>query len=133
MSDNKASLYCSRCGSKLLADSRIICRHYANRHRMHLEMYTVNTLIQDAQNAAGHLDSKESIHKITPEIAAELRKILQDRAFFTNKEIEDYLVKNPNKYDAIGKFGVPQDKYRWGFYGSRTMEYDSWRRESTKK
>ncbi|EIJ36996.1 hypothetical protein [Thiothrix nivea] len=44
-----------------------------------------------------------------------------------NKEILDYLEKNPTK-EGIGKFGVPQDKYRYDFYGSNSMEYDIWRK-----
>ena len=44
-------------------------------------------------------------------------------------EIAAYLKKNPtDDYSRIGKFGLPQDKYRWNFYGSSTFEYDSWGR-----
>jgi hypothetical protein len=41
--------------------------------------------------------------------------------------IADYLQRNPVRA-GMGKFGVPQDSFRWGFYGHRTMEYDSWGR-----
>lgn len=30
--------------------------------------------------------------------------------------------------NGLGKFGVPQDKYRWGFFGNKSMEYDIWRK-----
>lgn len=40
-----------------------------------------------------------------------------------NKQIYEYLRKNPVN-NEMGEFGVPQDKYRYGFYGSSTMEYD---------
>lgn len=49
-----------------------------------------------------------------------------------NKEIFEYLKKNPTK-EEIGKFGVPQDKYRYGFYGSTSMEYDIWRKGDKNK
>lgn len=45
-----------------------------------------------------------------------------------NKQILEYLKKNPSE-NGIGKFGVPQDKYRSNFFGSKTMEYDIWRKE----
>ena len=44
-----------------------------------------------------------------------------------NKQIAEFLRKNPVN-NEMGKFGVPQDKYRYGFYGSSTMEYDIWRK-----
>ncbi len=64
-------------------------------------------------------------HKMTPEVAAELRKALEETDIVKDKSIAEYLEKNPLK-DETGKFGVPQDKYRWGFYGSKSMEYDNW-------
>ena len=45
-----------------------------------------------------------------------------------NKQILEYLKKNPSA-NGIGKFGVPQDKYRSNFFGSKTMEYDIWRKD----
>lgn len=44
-----------------------------------------------------------------------------------NKEIRGYLKKNP-VYQGIGKFGVPQDKYRYNFFGKKTMNFDIWRK-----
>lgn len=44
-----------------------------------------------------------------------------------NSEIRNYLIRVPEK-EQIGKFGVPQDEYRHGFYGSGSMEYDVWRK-----
>ncbi len=43
----------------------------------------------------------------------------------SDPQIRSYLERNPVR-EEMGKFGVPQDKYRWGFYGHGTMEYDSW-------
>lgn len=64
--------------------------------------------------------------RITPEDARELRRANQD-SLVSDQAIADYLKRFP-VHEEIGKFGVPQDKYRWGFYGSRSMEYDVWRR-----
>lgn len=61
------------------------------------------------------------------EVVAELKKAMTEIEDKKDKEISDYLKKHPIK-DGIGKFGVPQDKYRWGFYGSSSMEYDIWRK-----
>jgi hypothetical protein len=44
-----------------------------------------------------------------------------------NKQINEFLRKNPVN-NKMGGFGVPQDKYRYGFYGNSTMEYDIWRK-----
>lgn len=67
--------------------------------------------------------------KLTVKDAAELKKILTDDSFYKDKEIALYLAKNPIK-EQLGKFGVPQDKYRWGNFGASTMEYDSWSRNN---
>ena len=55
------------------------------------------------------------------------RKAQSESSFIQNKQILDYLSKNPAD-NGMGKFGVPQDKYRYGFYGSGTKEYDIWRK-----
>lgn len=44
-----------------------------------------------------------------------------------NTDINEFLIKNPCD-NGMGKFGVPQEKYRHGFYGNKTMEYDIWRK-----
>ena len=54
------------------------------------------------------------------------RKTL-DGSIVQNKQILEYLIKNPCD-NGMGKFGVPQDKYRHGFYGNKTMEYDALRK-----
>lgn len=46
-------------------------------------------------------------------------------------EIIKFLERNP--YEDIGKFGVPQDKYRYGSYGSKSMVPDIWRKTSSEK
>jgi uncharacterized Zn finger protein (UPF0148 family) len=73
-------------------------------------------------------------------IRAEKAKICKDRvkdriaerrtlesSIVQNKQILEYLKKNPCD-NVMGKFGVPQDKYRSNFCGSKTMEYDTWRK-----
>lgn len=69
--------------------------------------------------------------KLTSKDARKMRRIRENvEAHFTrDKEVSEYLKSHPLK-DGMGKFGVPQDKYRWGFYGSRSMEYDTWGRGS---
>ncbi len=58
--------------------------------------------------------------------AAGIREALTEQKLRADKEIADYISRNPIKEDQFGKFGVPQDKYRWGFYGHKTMEFDVW-------
>lgn len=61
------------------------------------------------------------------EVPAEVSPLIQ------NSEIAKYLKRVPT-HQEMGKFGVPQDRYRWGFYGSSTMEFDAWRKgEGSKK
>lgn len=46
----------------------------------------------------------------------------------SDKEIiKRYLAANPAP-DSMGKFGVPQSKYRYGTYGLGSMEYNPWAR-----
>jgi len=70
--------------------------------------------------------------KMTSGEARKQREALEDNKLGSDEAIADYLRKHP-KEEEMGKFGVPQDKYRWGFYGSRTMEYDSWGRSHKEK
>lgn len=71
--------------------------------------------------------SIRSSRHLTPSEAGELRRAYQESRLISDQAIADYLRRLPNQ-DEMGRFGVPQDKYRWGFYGSRSMEYDAWRR-----
>ncbi len=61
------------------------------------------------------------------ERATELKTALNETKIIRNQEIALYLQQHPET-DSIGKFGLPQDKYRWGFYGHASMAYDIWRR-----
>lgn len=70
--------------------------------------------------------------KLSPKDAAAYKRALGDAHFDSNKEITDYLERNPVE-SGMGKFGVPQDKYRWGFYGAHSMEYDVWRKGDKEK
>jgi hypothetical protein len=58
----------------------------------------------------------------------EAKKILDafhDQEKRRNPKIAKYLRENPISEEK--KFGEPQDKYRYNFYGNRGMEYDTWR------
>ncbi len=70
--------------------------------------------------------------KLTVQDAVELKKIISDKYFYKNKEINLYLNKNPIK-ESYGKFGVPQDKYRWGCFGGAAMEFDAWSKNDNKQ
>jgi uncharacterized C2H2 Zn-finger protein len=89
-----------------------------------------------SKNIKKHLNRIHGGKAINTELTVkdirELKKIRTADSFYQNKEVAAYLSKNPKK-EHIGKFGVPQDKYRWGYFGSSTMEYDSWSRNSNKK
>lgn len=52
-------------------------------------------------------------------------RVTDTTSILTDEQIRKYLEQHPET-EEIGKFGVPQDKYRWGFYGHKTMEYDQW-------
>lgn len=68
-----------------------------------------------------YIDLKPSI---SSQEATKRLEILRNTENKKNKVIKKYLDKNP--HEDMGKFGVPQDKYRHGFYGSNSMEYDVW-------
>lgn len=54
-------------------------------------------------------------------------KALNDNKLSGDKSVRAYLDRVDDK-PKYGKFGIPQDKYRWGFYGHSSMVYDLWRR-----
>lgn len=70
---------------------------------------------------------RSSISEDKKRAAAEIISAMREMELARNKEIAEYLKRHPI-HNEIGKFGVPQDKYRWGFYGSSSMEYDIWRK-----
>lgn len=76
-------------------------------------------------------EESQSARSRTPRMsraeAAQKRAALNDQRLVSDKKIADYLRRNPTE-NQMGKFGVPQDPFRHGFYGSATMEYDVWRR-----
>ncbi|WP_455425717.1 hypothetical protein [Dryocola sp. LX212] len=45
--------------------------------------------------------------------------------FYTDPAIEKYLALHPEP-PKIGKFGVPQAKFKYSTYGRSGMEYDTW-------
>ena len=65
-------------------------------------------------------------------MAREILLALKETNMTKNKEIYQYLQRNPYK-EELGKYGVPQDKYRYGAYGSNSMEYDAWGKGENKK
>jgi hypothetical protein len=108
-------IVCDKCKSRV---QRInIKKHYLKAHGIEVKILTYE-----------HFRPKsESLR----EKAKEMNQARKNDNFYTNKAIAQYVAKNPNK-DEIGKFGVPQDKYRHGSYGVYSMEYDGWRNERRK-
>lgn len=71
--------------------------------------------------------SRSTRPRITAKGVHEPRTAFQENSLVSDQAIAEYLRRVPHR-EEMGKFGVPQDKHRWGFYGSRSMEYDIWRR-----
>jgi len=76
-------------------------------------------------------DKHDSGRSPTPQEATEKLEAIRNIDMIRNKDIKKYLENNPHK-EELGKFGVPQDKFRFNFYGSKTMEYDIWRKGEKK-
>lgn len=105
-----ASVKCSHCAAML--NPKNLKRHLKKIHSVvtHVRQASTSRKEQLKTDGAGRL------------------KILRERAQKASQSaIASYLARNPVP-DAMGKFGVPQDKYRWGFYGSSSMAYDAWGR-----
>lgn len=64
---------------------------------------------------------------LSPQEAKARLKEIRDQRLFQDKATRTYLARVPEA-PKYGKFGLPQDKYRWGFYGHSSMEYDVWGR-----
>jgi hypothetical protein len=64
--------------------------------------------------------------QLSPKEAAARRAALKDQNIQSNA-IKAYLRRVPSK-PTMGKFGVPQSKYRYNFYGHKTFCYDNWGR-----
>lgn len=63
--------------------------------------------------------------KITKKHASEVLQAFKEQEESSDIEIKKYIQLNPVN-DGVGPLGKPQDKYRWGFYGSKSMDYDGW-------
>lgn len=63
----------------------------------------------------------------TKQNAAEQLKVIKNTEMTKDREIKEFLEKNPAQ-EKLGKFGEPQDKFRHGYYGNSSMEYDIWRK-----
>ncbi|EGG4117530.1 hypothetical protein SI35_06140 [Salmonella enterica] len=48
-----------------------------------------------------------------------------DDKFYTDPAIEKYLAQHPEP-PQMGKFGIPQAKFKYDTFGRRGMEYDTW-------
>lgn len=59
--------------------------------------------------------------------AAQQLAALRDQQLYKDVQINNYLKRTP-VVEEHRKFGLPQDKYRWGFFGSKSMRYDVWGR-----
>lgn len=66
-----------------------------------------------------HIRSKCPKHKGTAQISKNGNK------FYTDPDIEKYLALHPEP-PKIGKFGIPQAKFKYNTYGRSGMEYDTW-------
>ena len=82
-------------------------------------------------SVAPEQQTKPIEYQLTPEEAKKLREAMRDNKLVGNEAIRKYLREHP--YEEKKPFGEPQDKYRWGFYGSRSMEYDVWGRGDKRK
>lgn len=69
----------------------------------------------------------DSRRSLSPQEATQKLQAIRSINIINNKEIEEYIENNP-VIEKLGKFGVPQDKYRYNFYGSSSMEPDIWRK-----
>lgn len=69
------------------------------------------------------------VHNDRKSLAVEMKMAYSEQQLCSDKQISDFLKNNPVK-DYSGRFGTPQDKYRWGAYGRSSMEYDTWRKDS---
>ena len=76
--------------------------------------------IKDAKNSPWWSFYKEPYRTACEQLEEINQPLINDRA------IADYLRRNPVTED-MGKFGVPQDKYRYNFFGHASMEVDQWR------
>ena len=114
---NKQKIDCPKCNSKVI-------RKNLNKHLLKIH----------GIKAVNNFKSKRFsvVNQSKAEIAHEILEALKETNMIKNKEISRYLQRNPDK-EELGKYGVPQDKYRYGFYGSHSMEYDAWGKGEKKK
>jgi phage FluMu protein Com len=75
------------------------------------------------KNLQKHIENKCKKYRTLKDLAG---------ANYTSTLIRLYLDENQGP-DSMGKFGVPQDKYRNGTFGLHSMEYDGWSKECKKQ
>ena len=120
-------IVCPQCGVRIKENR--LRKHVRKKHKIG---------IIENRSTREHIKPKKKVRRplpkqiMTPEIAKTLRTEMNETEIITNKEIAAYLKRNPHK-EELGKFGLPQDKHRWGFYGSKSMQYDIWRKGDKEK
>ena len=114
---------CSLCNQEVLRKN--FKKHNRRAHRKTIR----KTILIQKEEVQKSRYKPPNRYGISPQSAGELLTVIQETKMISNNEIKDYLDKNTIK-DDLGKFGLPQDKYRWGFYGSGSMEYDTWRKSN---
>jgi ribosomal protein L32 len=113
---------CSECGAHVKKSN--LSKH---RRRCHSRKHPV-----PVRKDPGYFSNAREMREATKANARAMRRANDANTLCSDKQIAEFLKRNPLP-DQMGKFGVPQDKYRYGFYGSKSMEYDSWRQEYKEK
>jgi len=114
---NKQKIDCPKCKSKIV-------RKNLKKHLMKVHGINEENSIKSNRPPV--------VNQSKAEMAREILLALKETNMTKNKEIYQYLQRNPYK-EELGKYGVPQDKYRYGAYGSNSMEYDAWGKGEKKK
>lgn len=129
----RASRYTKHMDAQHAPEAEKVNCHLCNTKliRKNLKMHLRN--VHGIRQSKGYKPTSFKVENQTSsERAREILEAKKDSELSKNKEIASYLRRNPEK-EMLGKFGVPQDKYRYGFYGSHSMEYDTWSKGESKK
>ena len=127
---------CPECN--VLFESRAACRRHRNSC-LHINVAISKTAISTSSTAPAarvcpYCDALVSPKKFDKHVrskcpkrnaARQASKI--DNEFCTDPAIKEYLALHPEP-SKIGKFGVPQAKFKYSTYGLSGMEYDTWRK-----
>lgn len=99
---------CLRCKKRVKRKN--LKRHYMRIHKAELK------------NEASLYPMKAE--QSTSDMAKEMRQALRSNLFASDYNIADYIERHPEK-DRLGMFGLPQDKNRWGAFGSSSSKEQS--------